>query len=142
MPTGNEPWSSHPTTTSQQILPNVGAQHLVRPFIPLAPLLRRSKAIVHSGAHGTNSLALLAGVPSVIAPCLFDQVAHGRRQQELGTGAWVRRKRDLPKAVATILNPANGYTERAQAFSEQISQEDGTARTITELERILDSTSS
>ncbi|MFZ1543802.1 MAG: nucleotide disphospho-sugar-binding domain-containing protein [Candidatus Microthrix parvicella] len=120
----------------------VGAQHLVRPFIPLAPLLRRSKAIVHSGAHGTNSLALLAGVPSVIAPCLFDQVSHGRRQQELGTGAWVRRKRDLPKAVATILNPANGYTERAQAFSEQISQEDGTARTITELERILDSTSS
>jgi UDP:flavonoid glycosyltransferase YjiC (YdhE family) len=119
-----------------------GPQHLVHPFIPLAPLLGRSKAIVHSGAHGTNSLALLAGVPSVVVPCLYDQVAHGRRQRELGTGAWVRKDRDLAAAVAAVLDPANGYFERAQAFSELISKEDGTARAITEIERILHSTAS
>jgi rhamnosyltransferase subunit B len=119
-----------------------GPQHLVRPFIPLAPLLGRSKAIVHSGAHGTNSLALLAGVPSVVVPCLYDQVAHGRRQQELGTGAWVRKDRDLTTSVSAVLDPNNGYSERAQAFSELISKEDGTARAITEIERILASTPS
>ena len=71
-----------------------------------------------------------------------DQVAHGRRQEELGTGAWVRRGLNLSTAIGAILDPANGYAQRAQAFSGQISQEDGTARAITELAHILDSTSS
>jgi rhamnosyltransferase subunit B len=118
------------------------SRHLVRPFVPLAPLLRRSKAIIHSGAHGTNSLALLAGVPSVVVPCLYDQVAHGRRQQELGTGVWVRKPRDLPGAVESILRPANGHARRARAFADQIALEDGTAGAVTEINRILDSAAS
>ncbi len=44
--------------------------------------------------------------------------------------------------MAAVLDPANGYFERAQAFSELISKEDGTARAITEIERILHSTAS
>ena len=114
------------------------ARPLVRPFIPLAPPLRRSKAIIHSGAHGTNTLALLAGVPSVVVPCLYDQVANARRQQVLGTRVWVRRPRDLPAAVRSMLDPNGSHSTRARAFSNTIADEDGTARSVTEIDQILE----
>ena len=79
--------------------------HGAWPFVPLAPLLPRSRGIVHSGAHGTNALALAAGVPSVVIPCLFDQLWHARRQAELGTGVWVRRPRRLERGTSP---PADG----------------------------------
>lgn len=118
-----------------------GDRHLVRPFAPLAPLLRRSRAIVHSGAHGTNALALLAGVPSVVVPCLFDQVWHARRQQELGTGVWVRRRRQLPAAIAAVLG-ARGeeHRDRARAFADRIAHEDGVGATVAEVAAVLGST--
>jgi UDP:flavonoid glycosyltransferase YjiC (YdhE family) len=115
-----------------------GDRHLVRPFAPLAPLLRRAEAIVHSGAHGTNSLALLAGVPSVVLPCLFDQVFHARRQQELGTGVWARRLRHLPDAIDDLLGPCRmDYADRARAFAAEIAGEDGTAAVVNEVESLL-----
>ena len=81
----------------------LGPTHGAWPFVPLAPLLPRSRGIVHSGAHGTNALALAAGVPSVVIPCLFDQLWHARRQAELGTGVWVRRPRRLGAALRRLL---------------------------------------
>lgn len=106
------------------------------PFVPLAPLLGNAGGLVQSGAHGTNALALAAGVPSVIVPCLFDQRWHGRRQAELGTGVWVRRDRQLPAAVARLLSDRS-LGERARALGEQIRAEDGTTRACDEIEALL-----
>jgi len=113
-----------------------GGGHLVRRFVPLAPLLPRSAAIVHSGAHGTNSLALLAGVPSVVVPCLFDQVAHARRQEALGTGVHVRRRRPLAPALGRVLGD-DAMRARAQEFAALIAHEDGTTATADEAERMV-----
>ncbi|HUW02002.1 MAG TPA: glycosyltransferase [Acidimicrobiales bacterium] len=114
-----------------------GPQHLVRRFIALAPLLEHAAAIVHSGAHGTNSLALLAGVPSVIVPCIFDQVSHAKSQVALGTGTWVRRQHDLAGALRSVMDVEHGYAERARSFAARIAQEDGVTATADEAEALL-----
>lgn len=114
-----------------------GDQHLVRSFVPLAPVLERARAVVHSGAHGTNSLALLAGLPSVVTPCLFDQIAHARRQEELGTGEWARRPRHLRGVLGKILGESGGHAVRARAFAAEISEEDGTAAMVEEVDALL-----
>ena len=99
------------------------------PYVPLQPLLPRARAIVHSGAHGTNSLALAAGVPSVVIPQLFDQVWHGRRQEQLGTGALVGRDRDevaIERALHRALD--DGHASAARGFADALSVEDGVGR--------------
>ncbi len=106
------------------------------PLRLLAPLLGRARAIVHSGAHGTNALALLAGVPSVVVPCLFDQQFHARRQQELGTGQWVRRPRQLGAAVRAVIGDRR-YAERAEHFGHRVRAEDGTTAVADEAEAML-----
>jgi UDP:flavonoid glycosyltransferase YjiC (YdhE family) len=120
-----------------RLTPRAGTRHLIRAFAPLVALLPRARAIVHSGAHGTNSLALLAGQPSIIVPCLFDQVVHARRQQELGTGAWVRRPKQLGDAIDDVLSGRGGHAERARAFAAEIAAEDGTAAVVREAETLL-----
>lgn len=115
----------------------VGSRHLVRAFAPLASVLERSRAVVHSGAHGTNSLALLAGLPSVVSPCLFDQIAHAHRQAELGTGEWARRPRDLRGALGRVLDESGGHALRARTFATDIAGEDGTVAMVEEVDRLL-----
>lgn len=122
---------------AERISARTGDRHLVRPFAPLAPMLDRARAVVHSGAHGTNSLTLLAGLPSVVMPCLYDQVAHARRQQELGTGEWARRPRHLAGAIGRILADGSRHQDEAQAFAAEIAGEDGTAAVVDEVESIL-----
>lgn len=99
-------------------------RHAIWPFVPLQALLRRSKAIVHSGAHGTNGLGLAAGLPAVVVPSLFDQLWHGHRQQELGTGILARKPRQLAPAIDRILNDS-AFANQAQDFAELLAAEDG-----------------
>lgn len=124
---------------ADRISSRAGDRHLVRPFLPLPAVLERARAIVHSGAHGTNSLALLAGVPSVVAPCLFDQIAHARRQEELGTGVWARRPRRLRDAIGTILDGEGGHAGRAAAFAAEIAEVDGVGAVVEEVDTLLGS---
>ena len=112
--------------------------HGVWPFVPLAPLLPRTCGLVQSGAHGTNAIALEAGVPSVIVPCLFDQLWHARRQDELGTGTWARRRRHIPNAVQRLLHD-NTLGEQARAMSAQLAAEHGTHTACDEIEAFMSS---
>ena len=114
----------------------LGPAHGAWPFVPLAPLLPRSRGIVHSGAHGTNALALAAGVPSVVIPCLFDQLWHARRQAELGTGVWVRRPRRLGAALRRLLSDAS-LRDAAEALAPAIQAADGTAIAADRIEAFL-----
>ena len=113
-------------------------RHGVWPFVPLAPLLPRTCGLVQSGAHGTNAIALEAGVPSVVVPCLFDQLWHARRQDELGTGIWARRRRHIPNAVQRLLQDSS-LGEQAQAMSAQLATEHGTHTACNEIEAFMSS---
>lgn len=114
----------------------ISRAHGVWPFVPLAPLLERATAVVQSGAHGTNALTLAAGLPSVIVPCLFDQLWHARRQAELGTGIWVRRQRDLASAVAHAVGDV-ALAANARDLGGPIRAEDGTTNACDEIEAFL-----
>ena len=83
------------TAIAERVRSSIGSAHAVWQFVPLAPLLASARAVVHSGAHGTNALVLTAGLASVIAPCMFDQRWHAQRQEQLGTGIWARHRRHL-----------------------------------------------
>ena len=73
----------------------------------------------------------------MIAPCIFDQVSHARAQDDLGTGVWARRHRDLADGVQRVLDPARGFAERAVAFAAEIASEDGVTATADEAERLV-----
>ena len=97
-------------------------------FAPLADVLRRSRAVVHSGSHGTNAAALTAGVPSVAVPFLIDQAWNGRRTQQLGLGRMVKGKRRRAERLWDALDAVTGddaYTSRARAFATELAEEDG-----------------
>ncbi len=110
--------------------------HGIWPFVSLEPLLPHCRAIVHSGAHGTNALALVAGIPSVILPCLFDQRWHAERQQALGTGIWARRPRDLDSAVGRAMRDET-LAAAARDFADRLATEDGTGRACDVVEASL-----
>jgi UDP:flavonoid glycosyltransferase YjiC (YdhE family) len=111
----------------------------VWPFVPLAPLLPHCRAVVHSGAHGTNATVLTAGLPSVVAPQLFDQVWHADRVAALGVGVHVRRarQRDLVDALARVTgDPA--MRAAASAFAGRLASEDGPRRAADVIEAHLE----
>ena len=107
-------------------------------YVPLEPLLPRCRAIVHSGAHGTNALALKAGIPSVVIPQLFDQVWHGKRQQHLGTGVVIGRRRTLT-AIGSALRAAldDRCVRAARELGRLLGAEDGVGATCDEIESFL-----
>jgi rhamnosyltransferase subunit B len=111
------------------------SRHGIWPFVPLAPVLERCRAVVHSGAHGTNALALRAGLPSAIRPCLQDQVWHADRQEQLGTGVHIRRRR-VRAAIARILDDGD-LADRARILGEKISAEDGTSNACDAIDGFL-----
>jgi rhamnosyltransferase subunit B len=110
--------------------------HGVWQFVPLAPLLAYARAVVHSGAHGTNALVLAAGLPSVIAPCMFDQRWHAQRQQQLGTGIWARHPRHLATAIHRLLTESS-LADQATRVGDKLRAEDGTGAACDAIEAML-----
>ena len=98
-------------------------------FTPLAPLLPRASGPRPVGCtrHRTR-LALEAGVPSVIVPCLFDQLWHARRQQQLGIGIWVRRPATFNRQ-STGCSPTRSLSRaRRPSSAPTLRAEHGTRR--------------
>lgn len=110
--------------------------HAVWPFVPLQALLKRSKAVVQSGAHGTNAMALAAGLPSVVVPSLFDQLWHGERQEELGTGVLVRKAGQLEGAIERVLTDLP-LAKAAQDLGNKMANENGPAAAADKIEELL-----
>lgn len=110
----------------------------VWPFVPLGPVLPRSRAVLHSGSHGTNALVLEAGVPSVVVPLLFDQVWHGARNTALGVGAMVRRPTAdrLATALGRVLTDAS-MAAHARELAGALAAEHGAERAADEIEAVL-----
>lgn len=105
-------------------------------FAPITQLLPRCRVAVVSGALGGVAAALMAGVPVVVHPQLFDQVWHGRRVEELGVGLMARRDHQVARAVRTIVDDP-GYAARARALAAQMASEDGVAATVDAVEALV-----
>lgn len=108
----------------------------VVPFAPITKVLPHCSVAVVSGALGGMAAAMLAGVPIIINPQLFDQVWNGRRIEELGLGFMARRARDVPAAAAKIIGDP-GYAERARQFAARIADEDGAATVLAAVDDLL-----
>lgn len=127
--------TSNPTVTAH-VRETIDRRHGVWQFVPLGPLLRHVRAVVHSGAHGTNSMVLAAGLPSVIVPCMFDQLWHARRQETLGTGIAARHRRHLRPAIDRLLHDPS-ITDNARRIGRSLAGEDGTAVACDAIDRFL-----
>src|SRR4051794_17302179 len=113
----------------------------VFPFAPLHTVLPRCRAIVQSGGHGTNALAMHAGLASVTLPLIFDQTWHASRVQELGIGVAVwgrsRRAERVWDALEAVTEDRS-YTANAKAFAERLAEEDGVGAAADAIERELE----
>jgi UDP:flavonoid glycosyltransferase YjiC (YdhE family) len=101
-------------------------------------LLPHCRAVVHSGAHGTNATVLAAGLPAVVVPQLFDQVWHADRVAELGAGLHVRRPR--PRALVEAIDRVTrdgSFRGAAEALARRLGEEDGARRAADEIEAAL-----
>jgi rhamnosyltransferase subunit B len=108
----------------------------VAPFAPMTKVLPHCSAAVVSGALGGMAAAMLAGVPIVVHPQLFDQIWNGRRVEELGLGLMARRAKHVAAAAATVAtDPA--YAERARAFAALIADDDGPGAVLPAVEELL-----
>jgi sterol 3beta-glucosyltransferase len=115
--------------------------HLIDEFVPHDKLFREVSAIVHHGGLGTTTSALRSGKPSFIGPFMMDQKYWGRRVFQLGAGPdqlpiqdWTldlltERIRDL------ATNPS--YAQRAAEIGRAMEQEDGTARAVEIIRKII-----
>jgi sterol 3beta-glucosyltransferase len=108
---------------------------------PHDKLFKYVSGVVHHGGAGTTSAGLHAGKPTFVVPQAVDQPYWGRRVYELGCGPKPVRLRKLtPEILADALaslttNPA--YREKAEALSKELHAEDGVARAIKVIERVM-----
>lgn len=116
------------------------ARHLAVRFAPLSKVLPRVLAVVHSGSHGTNSMSLAAGLPSVIIPSIFDQVWHAKRQEQLGTGIYAPKPKQLASAVGRLVantSDADAMAGRARRIGQLLAEDDGVGAAADRIEGFL-----
>lgn len=96
-------------------------------------------AVVHHGGAGTTAAALEAGVPAVVCSVFADQPFWATRVERLGTGAHVPfaklDARSLEAALRRALDPT--VKERARVLGAKLRAEDGLARAMEVLARLL-----
>jgi sterol 3beta-glucosyltransferase len=104
-------------------------------------LFAQVAAVVHHGGAGTTAAGLRAGVPAVIVPHMADQPFWGRRVQALGVGpAPIARPRLTAEKLAAAITEAVSNTamqERAEALARKMAGEDGVARAVELVSRLL-----
>lgn len=113
-----------------QELPAAGGPHLhVIDDVPHDWLLPRVAAAVHHGGAGTTAASLTAGVPTVIAWFIVDQVLWARRVEALGVGVDLGRHADLdPERLEAGIERAlsdAAMRARAVALGAMLSRERG-----------------
>jgi UDP:flavonoid glycosyltransferase YjiC (YdhE family) len=95
---------------------------------------------VHHGGAGTTGTALLAGIPSLVTPVAVDQFFWSRRVSALGAGPSPIPQRELTvESLAVGLGKLKeaGMKERARDLGEKLRSEDGVARAVQEMDKLL-----
>ncbi|MBM2848918.1 MAG: glycosyl transferase family 28, partial [Anaerolineales bacterium] len=109
--------------------------------IPHDWLFPRMAAVVHHGGAGTTAAGLRAGVPTVIAPVGVDQFFWGARVAALGVGPRPIPQRALTaeKLAEALLRATQdeGMKTRARALGQGLAAEDGVARAVEVIRKIV-----
>jgi sterol 3beta-glucosyltransferase len=109
--------------------------------IPHSWLYARVSAVVHHGGAGTTAAAFRAGVPAVVIPFHGDQFYWAKLVHDLGVGPeGIRRTRLTADRLAKALDRAvhdGAMAARASALGARIRAENGVARAVTAIERIV-----
>ena len=108
-------------------------------------LFPKAAAVVHHGGAGTTAAALLAGVPSVVAPFFGDQsfwaarvAAIGAGPPPLDQGALVSDPEgDRLSHAIRLATTDGGLRARARAIGEKLGAEDGAARAAKDFEDLV-----
>jgi sterol 3beta-glucosyltransferase len=116
------------------------AEVLLVDDLPHEVLFPRVKAVVHHGGSGTVGSSLAAGRPTLVIPFIFDQFFWGRRVHAVGAGP-----RPIPFVQLTPDRLADAFARLGDAdlragarrAGELIAREDGVARAVDAVERVL-----
>jgi sterol 3beta-glucosyltransferase len=104
-------------------------------------LFPQVSAVVHHGGAGTTAAGLRAGKPSLIVPFIADQPFWGAVVHQIGAGPQpiAQNKLTVENLTQALREMADSSAmrQRAEAVGTQIRAEDGIARAIQVLERIL-----
>lgn len=102
-------------------------------------LFPQCAAVVHHGGAGTTAASVEAGVPSVISSFFADQPFWGARVERLGAGKHLPFRKlnrlTLGKAIQCVLT--DEVRQRAKALGQSLRADDGNAKAVNELLRIL-----
>jgi sterol 3beta-glucosyltransferase len=119
--------------------------HLIDEYAPHNQLFREVAAIVHHGGLGTTSSSLRAGRPTFICPFMMDQKYWGHRVHQLGAGPELLQIQEwtLEDLTARIRDLATNprYAARAAEIGRAMQQENGTARAVEVIRRLIGSPS-
>ena len=109
-------------------------------YAPYEQLLPRASVVIHHGGVGTTSQGLLAGVPTLIVPFAFDQSDNADHARRLGTSRTVYRNKYRADRVARELDELLSrpeYKQNAIHVSQQLKQENGSARAADLIENLF-----
>jgi UDP:flavonoid glycosyltransferase YjiC (YdhE family) len=110
----------------------------VWPFAPLHHVLPRCRAVVHSSSLGTMAAVLRAGLPSLAAPLLMDQIWNAHRTAQLGAGLVLRKP--TPRRILRLLEQLTTdqtLTQGAEELSARLTTEHGASRAADAIEAAL-----
>lgn len=104
-------------------------------------LFPRVSAVVHHGGAGTTGIGLASGRPTLVCPFLGDQPFWANRVHELGAGPPPLPRAEisadsLAERIGELLTTGS-YRRTAARLAELISAENGTARAVEILERLV-----
>jgi sterol 3beta-glucosyltransferase len=109
--------------------------------LPHAWLYPRMKAVVHHGGAGTTAAAFRAGVPAIVVPFHGDQFYWAKLVSSLGVGPeGIPRTRLTAERLGRAMREAasdSAMAERARGLGEKIRAENGVARAVAAMERIV-----
>ncbi len=97
--------------------------------------------VVHHGGAGTTAAGLFAGKPTMVVPQAIDQPYWGRRVHALGCGPEpVMLKKLTPQILARAFDELSHhapYADAALNVASSLSQENGPAKAILHIERVM-----
>jgi MGT family glycosyltransferase len=113
---------------------------IVAPYAPYAPLLARSRAVVHQAGIGTTGQVLRAGRPSLMVPFSHDQPDNARRVADLGAGRVLPRARLTAATLRASLEALladRAIHETAERLGRAVRAERGADEAADAIEAVL-----
>lgn len=113
-------------------------------FVETAPhewLFPQCSVIVHHGGSGTTAAALRSGRPSIVTPCMFDQIENAELVKATGAGIALESLHVVSaKSIAAAIKQSvgvGGLVQRAASLGEYLRAENGVDNAVQEICRFI-----